>query len=63
MVTIDLDEKLHEKIKAFVEKNKLDYPTVKHAVNQAVKQFLERNGFSVDVSATMDACPKAEVEG
>ena len=43
MVQVHIDNELHARLKVFVENNRLDYPTIKYAINQAVKEFLARH--------------------
>ncbi len=61
MVQVHIDDELHARLKIFVENNRLDYPTIKYAINQAVKEFLERHQPPTPTPAR-DACVKAEVE-
>ncbi len=41
MTVVDIDEKLYEKIKESVAKDKITFPTINNFVNKAVKEKLE----------------------
>lgn len=37
---VDIDEEVYKQVSAYVEKNKIDYPSIKHYVNLAVRNQL-----------------------
>lgn len=42
MVLVNMNDKLYKKISKFVDKNPIDYPTIKHFVGIAVKEKLKK---------------------
>lgn len=47
--TVKIDEDLLKRVKTFVKANKIRYPSVKHFVNLAVLDFLEKEKKKVNL--------------
>jgi hypothetical protein len=42
MTMVDVDDGLYKNASKFVEKNKVDFPTIQFFVNQSIKEKLEK---------------------